>query len=46
MNSMSEGQWWYLFHKEVKSCDSTTLVLDLTISKPGLKAVSSNASLG
>jgi hypothetical protein len=43
---MSESQWWYLFHKEVKSCDSTTLVLDLTISKPGLKAVSSNASLG
>jgi hypothetical protein len=22
-SSMSEGHWWYLFHREVKSWDST-----------------------
>jgi hypothetical protein len=46
--SMSESHWWYLFHKEVKSSDSTTWFRILTIPNPGLKAVQvpSNAFRG
>ncbi len=46
MSSMSESHWLYLFHKEVKSWDSTTWFRIWRFQTPGLKAVSSNLSPG
>jgi hypothetical protein len=37
LTSISESHWWNLFHKEVKSWESTTWHSNLTISNPGLK---------
>ncbi len=46
MSSMSESHWWYLFHKEVKSLDSTTWFRIWQFQTLASKAVSSNASPG
>jgi hypothetical protein len=40
---LSEIHWWYLFHKELKNW-LYKLVKNSTISNPGLKTMSSNAS--
>jgi hypothetical protein len=43
---MLESHWGYLFYKELKSWDSSTWFRIWQFQTPGLKAVSSNASLG
>ncbi len=44
--SMSESHWWYLFHKAVKSWDSTTWFRIWRFQTLGFKSVSSKASSG
>ncbi len=46
LSLMSESHWWYLFHKEVKSWDSTTWFRIWLFQTPAYKSVSSNASPG
>jgi hypothetical protein len=38
MRSMSRSHWWYLFHEEVKSWDSTTAGLEFDNFNPWLKS--------
>ncbi len=46
MSLRSESHWWYLFHKEVKSWDSTTWFRIWQSQTPTSKLLSSNASSG
>jgi hypothetical protein len=43
---MSGSRWWYLFHQKSEELRLNNLVLNFTISNPGWKTVSSNASPG
>jgi hypothetical protein len=44
MGSVSASHWWYLFHQQVKSWDSTIWLRIWQFQTSGLTAVSSNAS--
>ncbi len=46
MSLMSKSRWWYLFHEEVKSRDSTAWFRIWQFQTSALKVVSSNASPG
>jgi hypothetical protein len=43
---MSQNHWWKIFQKGSEERRLYNLVQNLTISNPGLKAVSSNGSPG